>query len=147
MDKPEFVEPKKESKPTPPPKRSAPKATPAKAAGAPPGAKAGPVPQAGVVGGNVQRGATTGTPGGDKVGVQNWYTPKNLGYPPSAQVLHIEGNVRVRMATDASGKINSVVILQSTNSAFDAYTRQMVPLHWKGPPNTSMEKQIVYTLH
>jgi TonB family protein len=148
LQKSEFAEPKREPTPTPKaaPKRPASKAPPPKLAGAPAGAKVGPVPQDGVVGGNVNSGATTGSPGGPKAGMTGWSRPNNIGYPPAALFSRIEGRVVVELKTNATGKIVSVVILESSNPIFDAFTRQSVPAHWHGPPNATGRHTVIYKI-
>ena len=142
MEKPEFTEPKPEPKATPAP-RPPPKPTASQPA--PPGAKTGPTPRAGVVGGNVTQGATTGTPGGQKVGDQGWRTPRPP-YPPAALASHIQGTGSVRISTDSAGNVIEVTITKPINPVLDANTRTFARANWKGPPNATRTVPVVYQI-
>ncbi len=142
MEKPEFVEATPASMPQP--KRPPPKATPSRDA-APARAKTGPVPQAGVVGGNVTQGATSGTPGGAKIGDQGWRTPKPL-YPVAALQAHIQGSGEVRITTDAAGNVREAVVTRSIAPILDANTRAFARANWKGPPNATRTVPVIYRI-
>jgi outer membrane biosynthesis protein TonB len=142
-EKSEFVEPKPQPKPPTPPRKETAKTTP-KPAGAPPGAKVGDKPQAGVVGGNVTKGATTGTPGGAKVGNQGWRTPKPP-YPAAALVSRMQATGSARITTDAAGNVSGCEV-SGLPSPFDSNTRSFARANWKGPPNSSRTVPVIYRL-
>lgn len=129
-----------------------PKATPApkrdlaaKPAPAPQGAKKGPTPQPGQVDGNVTKGETAGTPGGQKIGTTGWRTPRPP-YPPAALASRIQGKGSVRISTDASGKVTSAVITGPIHSLLDVNTRSFALGNWKGPPNQSITVPVIYQI-
>jgi protein TonB len=140
---PDFVERKVELKP--PPKVAAPRPVAAARATPPKGAKIGATPQAGVVGGNVSQGATSGTPGGQKVGSQGWRVPKPE-YPAAALASHIQGSGEVRITTDAAGNVKDVVITRPIAPILDANTRSFARGNWKGPPNSTRTVPVVYQI-
>ncbi len=143
QEDPDMADPEQTPPPnTPKPavKPAAPRSTPA-----PANAKHGPVAQEGVVGGNPTGTKTTGTPGGLKVG-GTWRTP-HPPYPAQARMSHVVGTTTVRITTDASGNVSSVVIVKSAGSAIlDSSTQGYVKMNWKGPPNGTKDTTFEYRL-
>ena len=132
--------------PTPPPKKvNKPVAKPA-GTPAPANAKHGPVAVEGVVGGNPNGTKATGTPGGLKVGPAGWKTPKPP-YPYQARAAHLTGVSTVRITSDASGHISSVVIVKSAGSGLlDSNTQSFIKANWVGPANATYTKEVEYRL-
>jgi TonB family protein len=98
-----------------------------------------------VVGGNVAQGATTGTPGGQKVGATGWITPRGP-YPDAAARAHIQGTLLIRVSTDASGRIVEAVVTRPADPLLDAAARTMARSIWKGPPNSSKTVTVIYKM-
>jgi TonB family protein len=98
-----------------------------------------------VVGGNVTRGATAGTPGGQKIGDQGWRTPKPP-YPRGAIAARIQGAGEVRITTDAAGNVKEAVITRSIAPILDANTRSFARANWKGPPNATRSVPVIYRI-
>jgi protein TonB len=133
---------------TPPPPTPKPAAKPAAPKSSPPpaNAKHGPVAVEGVVGGNPAGTKATGNPGGLKVSSVGWKTP-HPPYPAQARMAHVTGSTSVRITTDASGTVTSVVITKSAGSAIlDSNTQSYVKMNWKGPPNSTHDTEFVYQL-
>ena len=133
---------------TPPPETPKPSAKPAvkRSTPAPANAKHGPVAVEGVDGGNPNGTKATRTPGGAKVSSVGWRTPKPP-YPAQARMSHVQGTTTVRITTDASGNVSSVVIVKSAGSAIlDNSTQGYVRNNWKGPPNSTHQTDFAYQL-
>ena len=136
---------------TPPPETPKPSAKPRPSVAktgtpAPANAKRGPVAVEGVVGGNPNGTKATGTPGGLKVSSVGWKTP-HPPYPAQARMSHVTGTTTVRITTDGSGSVSSVVIVKSAGSALlDSSTQGYVRNNWKGPPNSSHDTTFEYRL-
>ncbi len=111
----------------------------------PPNAKRGPVPQNGVVGG-VPSAARTSGPLPVKGG-GTWHCSSKPIYPPQARAAHITGNGSVRLTTDASGRVTSASIGQSSgNGLLDFAATSHAKLNWSGPPNATTTVAFTFRL-
>lgn len=132
---------------TPPPPKPSPKPAVKKTGTpAPANAKRGPVGIEGVVGGNPGGTKATGTPGGLKVGAVGMRTPKPP-YPYQARAARLTGTCIVRVTTDASGSVSSVVVTKSSGSGIlDSSATGFIKGNWKASPNSTFSKPIDYVL-
>ncbi len=88
--------------------------------------------------------ATNGTDGVSASVTKAWFMP-HPPYPQSMVGHSSSGATTVRIATDASGQVSSVIVTQSADNALlDSYTESYVRTHWRGPANASRVTQFVY---
>ena len=76
---------------------------------------------------------------------QGWHTPLPP-YPLIAKSARIQGSGAVRISTDSSGKVTSVVIARPINPILDAHTRSFALANWKGPPDSTRTVPVSYQL-
>lgn len=129
--------------PKSPPKRAEPRTPPNKAAAASTAGHPGSTPRRGVAGGTSAPGKPAGTPGAPKVGA---YRTPRPSYPMAARASHIQGSGEMKVIFDAAGNVREVVITRPIAPILDANTRTFVKQNWKGPPNSSLTKPVIYRL-
>ncbi len=75
-----------------------------------------------------------------------WKTP-SPNYPAQARMSRVQGTTKVRVSTDATGNISSVVIVKSVGSAIlDANTQGWAKMNWHGPANATRDVEFAYRL-
>lgn len=78
--------------------------------------------------------------------VIEWTTPKPP-YPYQARTAHLTGVTEVRVTTDSSGRVNSVVVVKSAGSGvLDSNSQSWAKEKWSGPPNATYTKKLEYRL-
>lgn len=88
-------------------------------------------------------GGTNGSPG---VRAMPWVMP-HPPFPAFARQSITPGMTRLRITTDAAGRVTNVVVEQSTGkSALDAYTVSYVRENWRGPANAARTTEFVYQI-
>ncbi len=103
----------------------------------------------GVHGGPPARpGAASGATGatGVESAAGRWNTPQPP-YPYPLRAAHVQGSGSVRITTDASGRVVSASVVQSTgNTLMDDNTSRFARAFWSGPPNASVTVPITYRM-
>ena len=86
------------------------------------------------------------TPGSGRAGTPLWTTPKPP-YPSNLRTARLQGTTTVKIVTDASGNVATVVIVRSAgNALLDRYTQNYVREFWKGPANATRTTEFVYQI-
>ena len=97
--------------------------------------------------GMLGNGALGSTGASRSAGVATWVMP-HPPYPAAIRRLVSAGGLTtVRITTDATGRVSSVVIVRSTgNPMLDAHTVSYVRENWRGPANASRTTEFLYQL-
>jgi protein TonB len=75
-----------------------------------------------------------------------WSMPIRANYPPKARRLGLEGSLKLRLTTGASGRIVSAVVVVSSGYDFFDAAAVRAALQGSGPPNVTKTQPVVFNL-
>ena len=102
-------------------------------------------PQSGVAGGLSNAARTSGALPIKTAGI--WQVSSKPPYPFQARTSHLVGSGSIRLTTDASGKVASASVSQSSGSAvLDGAIMNHAKLNWSGPSNATTTVPFTFRL-